>query len=80
MDAALMIHAACRALKSQSQAEQPSMACTTARCTRKLIVLLDRSVQPSTSQVPGAKHCSLLFLTMRMLSDGVSLGSLTCGY
>lgn len=39
----------CRALKSQFQGEEPSMACTTAVCIRKLIVLLDHSAQTSTS-------------------------------
>lgn len=38
----------CRALKSQFQGEEPSMACTTAVRIRKLIVLLDYSAQSST--------------------------------
>lgn len=82
VDVALLIHATSRALDPQFWAEEPSVACPAARHTRNEL-LLDHSAPFSTSQVPRATQRFISFSSSEdalMLSDGVSLGSLSCSY
>lgn len=82
VDVALLIHAISRAPDPQFWAEEPSVVCTTARHTRRWIVLLGPSVPFSTSQVPRANQ-RFIFSSSEaalMLSYGVSLSSLPCSY
>lgn len=76
VDVDLLIHAISRALEPQFRAEEPSMAHTTARHTRKWIVLLDHSAPFSTSQVPRVNQRLISFSNCEgalMLSDGCLL-------
>jgi len=61
----------CTALKSQFQAEEPSMTCMTPGCTRKPQSCLITQFSHLHCKCPGPSTSSSLFPTVRRLSGGV---------
>lgn len=61
VDVALLIHATSSALDPQFWAEEPSVACTTARHTRRWIVLLITQLCFLHLGFPGQPELHLLF-------------------